>query len=638
MEATRKARREWWNVVSVGPAGNPLSERVGDYQLLDTLGSGGMGTVYKARAPDGRLVAVKVVRPEYAEDREFRARFQHEARAAQRVPRQWTAQVLGAHLDGELLYLVTEFVDGPTLQESVRQDGPWPLADTEQLGLNVASALAAIHEAQVVHRDLKPSNVLLSRSGPRVIDFGIARALDATTGLTRTTQVLGTPGFMAPEQWQNQRITPAVDVFAWGALMVFAATGRPPFGSGDAVAQAYRAVHHEPVLTGLEGRLRELAATALRKDPAERPTARELVKMLDGGSSELHTPTAPQEPHPAVSSDRAYLSGPTGRRRGMPTAARVAAVAVVVAVLALTGIRLLQVGGASDGSVASGIDLGGVSISVGSKEFTEQQILGQIMSQALAAAGADVNQVRGGDVRDQLESGQVDAYYEYTSTAWITEHDGTPLETEEAQFEAVRDADAEQGIVWLAPAPANNTYTLVTNAEAARELNPATISDYARIAGRDPQAAALCVDEDTLSPSGVGEELPGYGLAGLEEHYGFTLPRELVTEVETEDLYPAVAGGAGCDFAIGASTSGRIPAQDLTVLEDDLGFFANYNVAVTMRQEVYEPHAEDYGTLFTAVSAALTNEKLRELNAAVALDRQDAATVAEAFLRDAGII
>ncbi|XVQ14475.1 serine/threonine-protein kinase [Spirillospora sp. CA-255316] len=257
-------------------------ERIGDYEVLGFLGEGGMGSVYLGRGPAGGtdLVAVKVVRADHARHGPFRERFRREAASALKVPRFCTAEVLDAGPDAERPYLVTEFIDGPTLDEAVEEGGPLRRAELEQLGVSMAAALAGIHGAGVVHRDLKPSNVLLSRMGPRVIDFGIASALDVTHQLTATGQIIGTPAYMAPEQFEGEGATEASDVFAWGSVMAYAATGRRAFGTGPSQAIAYRIVHGEPDLEGVEEPMRGVVAAALAKDPAARPTARELLSRL----------------------------------------------------------------------------------------------------------------------------------------------------------------------------------------------------------------------------------------------------------------------------------------------------------------------------------------------------------------------
>jgi serine/threonine protein kinase len=274
---------------------------VGGLPLLGRIGSGGMGTVYLAEEPGGRRVAVKTIHPRLAEDKVFRARFADEVELAGRVASFCTAQIVGhgedhgLHPSG-LPYMVSEYIGGVSLARRVHESGPLPVSDLHGVALGVATALAAIHEAGLVHRDLKPSNVVLTLSGPRVIDFGIARALDATTSWTTTGTVLGTPGWMAPEVLVGGSAAPAADVFAWGLLMAYAGTGRPAFGQGQALDVARRVVQEEPDLEGLEeGPLRELIRAALGKKPEDRPTAPELMMLLVGREPD----EAPPAPEPA---------------------------------------------------------------------------------------------------------------------------------------------------------------------------------------------------------------------------------------------------------------------------------------------------------------------------------------------------
>ncbi|QKG21532.1 DUF4389 domain-containing protein [Actinomadura verrucosospora] len=255
---------------------------LGPYRLLGRLGRGGMGTVYLAAEPDGRRVAVKVVNRELAGEPAFLARFRREVTAARRVHRFCTAPVLDAELDQDPPYVVTEYIDGPSLEAAIRERGPLPGSDLEGLAVGVATALAAIHGAGIVHRDLKPANVLLSSTGPRVIDFGIARALDAPDGPTRTGQFVGTPSYIAPEVLHGEPVEQASDVFAWGCVIAYAGTGRPPF-QGESVADTFRRIGAEPpVLDGLDPRLRAVVAAALDKDPRKRPTAERLLARLVG--------------------------------------------------------------------------------------------------------------------------------------------------------------------------------------------------------------------------------------------------------------------------------------------------------------------------------------------------------------------
>ncbi len=244
-----------------------------------------MGHVYAAHAPDGRQVAIKVIRPEWAADPEFRQRFRSEIRRAQQVPSFCTAEVIDADLDHATPYLVVEYVEGPTLAEVVQIDGPLNGGTLHSVAVGVATALAAIHGAGVVHRDLKPANVLLAPVTPKVIDFGIARALDSTSELTRSDRVVGTIAYMAPERFDTgpgARAGPEADVFAWGVLVAFAATGRTPFAAGTQLETVGRILTQPPDLAGLTGLLRDLVAAALGKDPAARPTASALLDRLLG--------------------------------------------------------------------------------------------------------------------------------------------------------------------------------------------------------------------------------------------------------------------------------------------------------------------------------------------------------------------
>ncbi|MFF9085955.1 protein kinase [Streptomyces sp. NPDC014991] len=258
-------------------AGDP--QGIGSYRLLARLGAGGMGHVYLARSERGRTVAVKLVRAELAEQEEFRARFRQEVRAARRVGGYWTAPVLDADTEAPVPWVATGYVAGPSLQQVVGHDhGALPERSVRILAAGLAHALTDIHAAGIVHRDLKPSNVLVTIDGPRVIDFGIARALETATaageGLTRTGSLVGSPGFMAPEQVRGDRITPACDVFCLGSVLAYAATGAPPFGSADSGVHAlmFRIAQEEPDLTGVPEGIADLVRDCLRKDPGARPS------------------------------------------------------------------------------------------------------------------------------------------------------------------------------------------------------------------------------------------------------------------------------------------------------------------------------------------------------------------------------
>ncbi len=286
--------------------------RLGPYLLQGRLGQGGMGTVYLGRTGNGPWLAIKVIRDEYASDDEFRNRFRREAENARRVARFCTASVVDADPDGDPPYLVTEYVEGPTLSRAVATNGPLRSADLEQLAVNVATALTAIHNAGIVHRDLTPANVLLSPVGPKVIDFGVARATDLVT-VAREAQRIGTPGFMAPEQASGAPVGAAADVFAWGGIVIYAGSGRLPFGEGATDAVLYRVIHEQPRLEGLDGTLRTLVQQAMRKDPATRPTAQELLMRLVGepmAATVLGVPAPTPPPTPGAPAAAATSTPP----------------------------------------------------------------------------------------------------------------------------------------------------------------------------------------------------------------------------------------------------------------------------------------------------------------------------------------
>ncbi|WP_182872989.1 glycoside hydrolase family 6 protein [Microbispora sp. H10670] len=319
--------------------------RIGPFHILGRLGQGGMGTVYLGRDDEGREAAVKVIHPQWAADPGFRRRFQREVAAAQRVARFCTAAVIGAGLDGDVAYLATEYVPGPTLQEVVRDRGPLSGSSLEAVAVNVAVALQAIHSAGVIHRDLKPSNVLLSPVGPKVIDFGIAQVTDNTADLSGI--VAGTPSFMSPEQAKGDRLTPASDIFGWGALVAYTASGQAPFSGGSIPSILYRVLHESPQISGLEPRLRSIVDLALAKEPARRPTAQRLVEMLTGhepveliaaaapvAAAEPAAPAATVTGAPTVAGDAAGRPS----RPGLTGGVRLGIAAVVAAVLVSAGI------------------------------------------------------------------------------------------------------------------------------------------------------------------------------------------------------------------------------------------------------------------------------------------------------------
>ncbi|RZS31378.1 serine/threonine protein kinase [Herbihabitans rhizosphaerae] len=249
---------------------------VGNYHLIASLGQGGMGTVALGVAPDGRLVAVKQVHSGFARDEDFRARFRREVDASRMVSGAYTAAVVDADPNADIPWLASTFVIGPSLDTT----GPLPEESVLRLAAGLATALAEIHRVGLIHRDLKPSNVLLAEDGPRVIDFGIARAAEGNADLTHTGSVIGSPGFMSPEQAEGRDLTPASDMFSLGTILAMATTGRGPFAGPSAPATLYNVVHNQPDLTGVPERLLRIIEPCLAKQPEARPSPRALLALV----------------------------------------------------------------------------------------------------------------------------------------------------------------------------------------------------------------------------------------------------------------------------------------------------------------------------------------------------------------------
>ncbi|MEU2605402.1 serine/threonine-protein kinase [Streptomyces albus] len=289
---------------------------VGSFRLHRRLGAGGMGVVYLGSDRRGQRVALKVIRPDLAEDQEFRSRFAREVSAARRIRGGCTARLVAADLEADRPWFATQYVPGPSLHDKVNEEGPLPAAQVASIGAALAEGLVAVHEAGVVHRDLKPSNILLSPKGPRIIDFGIAWATGAST-LTHVGTAVGSPGYLAPEQVRGAAVTPATDVFALGATLAYAATADSPFGQGSSDVMLYRVVHEEPQLDTVHAALAPLIRACLVKSPEDRPStlqlslrlkeiaAREARGLPDGGEGAV-----------TLGRGRGPAGGRTGERSG----------------------------------------------------------------------------------------------------------------------------------------------------------------------------------------------------------------------------------------------------------------------------------------------------------------------------------
>ncbi|MBW8486593.1 serine/threonine-protein kinase [Actinomadura parmotrematis] len=333
--------------------GDPPS--AGRYRLAGRLGGGGMGEVFLGYSPGGRPVAVKVVRAGLASDAGFRRRFAHEVEAARRVGGFHTAQVVDADVDADPPWLVTAYVPGPSLEAVLVAFGPLPERSLRVLGGGLAEALEAIHAAGLVHRDLKPSNILLAADGPRVIDFGIARAAEGTA-LTADGSSIGTPGFMAPEYLAGEAAGPPADVFALGAVLCHAA-GVRPFGEGNAATLLYRVVHAEPDLAGLPAGLRGLVADCLAKDPGARPEPPAILDRLGlAGMAGAVGDWLPEPVTRLVQDERAPTLAPTAVADGWESPAGPAPAATAPA----GGRRRWPVWAAAGGAMAAAVVVGGL--------------------------------------------------------------------------------------------------------------------------------------------------------------------------------------------------------------------------------------------------------------------------------------
>ncbi|MCQ4214754.1 protein kinase domain-containing protein, partial [Streptomyces longispororuber] len=329
----------------------------GRYRLEECLGSGGMGVVHLATSASGLRLAVKVVHAEFAADPEFRARFRQEVSAARRVSGAFTAPVVDADPHAELPWMATLFIPGDTLSEQVKRNGALDAAEVRRLGAGLAEALRDIHRVGVVHRDLKPSNVLLAADGPKVIDFGISRPTDSDLR-TETGKLIGSPPFMAPEQFQRPReVGPAADVFAMGAVLAHAATGRGPFDSNSPYVVAYQVVHNEPDLAGVPDDLVPLILRCLAKDPADRPSPAEVMEALQQPAA---TPRIPAQRQPDPSELGPEPKGGDGVRPGVRTPSKLRPGTVVTRlrgrrsrVILATAVGVLLVAGAAAAAVGT---------------------------------------------------------------------------------------------------------------------------------------------------------------------------------------------------------------------------------------------------------------------------------------------
>ncbi|GAQ60067.1 serine/threonine-protein kinase [Streptomyces scabiei] len=383
----------------VQPARPGDPSRIGPYRIIGRLGAGGMGTVHAGVTSDGTRVAVKVIHPEQAQEPEFRARFAREVALSSRVTGPYVIPLLAADTDAATPWLATAYVPGPTLDQHVRERGPLSEGSLYALAAATAQALAAIHAVGVVHRDVKPQNIILTPTGPRVLDFGIAHASDSTS-VTRTGVMTGTPGWISPEQYRQGTAGPAGDVFAWGALVAYAATGRLPFGAGPPDVVAFRVMSGEPDLDGVAASLRRILEEALSKEPEDRPAATEVARscaalLASQATQVVGVHALPTQAGDAVAQvwdvpageDPAWQAPP-----GRSARRRVGAVVVAAAVLGglVGGVTALLPdttgGGKSGGSASPSASAGSGSQAVKSDEADTAAERGKVGSDGAASA------------------------------------------------------------------------------------------------------------------------------------------------------------------------------------------------------------------------------------------------------------
>ncbi|MFF5988839.1 serine/threonine-protein kinase [Prauserella flavalba] len=500
---------------------------VGRYRLLASLGAGGMGRVLLAVAPDGRLAAVKQIHPAFAHDHGFRSRFAREVEASRLVSGAYTAAVMDADPSAHTPWLASVFVAGPSLREAVDAAGPLPPGSLRYLTAGLASALADIHRAGLVHRDLKPSNVLLTADGPRVIDFGIARAAEGDSELTRSGSVVGSPGFMSPEQAEGGPLTPASDVFSLGALLVMAATGQSPFAGTSAPQTLYNVVHTEPDLTAVPAEIRALVEPCLAKEPADRPTPAQLLDRLGPAAPSAQPWPAPV--HELIRAQeaeaRAALVEPSARRRS-PVLAVVAAVVLVVGgVLAAT---LLDVTRSSPGTA--------VPVAQGGTSTTTPTSTGP--PAPLSAAGlrsVDPCRVLGGELKPKIDVHFFSCTYEAPDGRWLDLQLGDRVPSDAAVTDEIAGLPASVG-----PAKGEGRCTAIALIPD-QETHGVSVTTSPGV-GDAPEADPCGTARNTLTEAIGALRQGGAGWRDAKGTLATVDPCSLTDDAEVGELFDVVIG------------------------------------------------------------------------------------------------
>ncbi|MEV0402692.1 glycine betaine ABC transporter substrate-binding protein [Actinoallomurus sp. NPDC050550] len=608
-------------------------ERIGDHRLTGRLGEGGQGVVYLAEDGDGGRTAVKVLHARLLRGTGAQAGLRDQMALMRRVADFCTAKVLDFGMYGDRPYIVSEYIDGPSLQTLVETDGPLRGGALERLMVGTASALAATHQAGVLHRDFTPNNVLIGADGPRVIDFGIARALD--TDATTTSGLVGTPAYTAPERLHGERPGAAADVFGWAATMTFAATGRPPFGTESVATVLNRILNDEPGLDDVPRPFRDVIGRCLAKDPERRPDARDvLLRLLGYAEGEAATADAPEKP---LRADRLTVDRPDRFTRGLTTPVPRprrwwhgrgrALIAAGVAVAAIGGSAMafaLSPGGrphrpVTPPSVPS-------TVTVGSANFPESHLLGEIYAQALEAKGIKV--IRRFDLGDretyfkQVASGQIQVMPEYNGAlAESLDYTGEAVGTDEVNAVLRRVLPAQ--LEMLASAPAEDKDSVTVSKETADRYHLRTIADLAPVAGR-------------LVMGGPPEfQTRHQGLVGLRGTYGLGFRSYQPFETGDRDTMIQQLKNGVIQAANLFTTEPAIAENHFVVLADPKHLFSAQNVTPL----IYRSALNTIGrAALAAVSAKLTTEDLLTMNTKISINEVDPAAVAKDWLQRTGLL
>jgi glycine betaine/choline ABC-type transport system substrate-binding protein/predicted Ser/Thr protein kinase len=610
----------------IGPLGPEDPEQIGRYRLTGRLGEGGQGVVYRADGGDGP-VAIKVVHPRLVRGGAH-DRLADEIAVVRRIAYFCTARVLDFGADGGRSYIVSEYVDGPSLQERVETEGPLTGGALARLMVGTVSALTAIHRAGVLHRDFTPNNVLMGPDGPRVIDFGIARALE--TGATVTSGLVGTPAYAAPELLAGEHHTPAADIFGWAVTMAFAATGRPAFGI-DAVAAVFsRILHDEPELAGVPEPFRGVLARCLAKDPRERPEARDVLLSLLGyedveaASAEIALPEGVRRPDelsvdrlsggaaPLTRPDRTPVAPPRRRRRRLLMALAGVVAAAVAAYLLMPGDRPPVVPPPA--------------VTVGSANFAESTLLAETYAQALEARGYRVTRKFGlGDREtyyEQVRSGDIDVIPEYVGAlAASLDQSGTATTYAQVRADLARVLPPQLEVLNSASAEDRDTVTVTRRTAERYGLH--SITDLKPYAGE-------------MVLGGSAEfQTRHQGLVGLRGTYGLSFGGYQPFATDDRATIIEQLKDGHIQAANLFATEPAIAEDDFVVLSDPKHLFSAQNVTpLIYRSSLSAPGR----AALNAVSARLTTSALLHMNVRNLSQDVPASQVARDWLRQTGLV